>query len=174
MQNLVHPMKESGENFTDKMIVEKVMRTLTPHFDHVIVAIQEFNNLDTLKLKELVGSLEAHELRIVERKGVQDSIHVLQTQTWKKNYGFNKSKRKWDKTQSKKSSWLHFQKQNVDDRASKFSKRGKYHKDKLEKKNVQSYNYEKWGHLAKSFWYKKDKGATKDKDDEGVNLACEY
>lgn len=27
------------------------------------------------------------------------------------------------------------------------------------------------GHLSKNFWYKKDKGATKGKDDEGANIA---
>ena len=72
VQKLVHLMKGYGETLTDKMIVENVMCTLTSHFDHVIVAIQESNNLETLKLEDLVGSLEAHEIRIVERKGVQD------------------------------------------------------------------------------------------------------
>ncbi|XP_058732636.1 uncharacterized protein LOC131604194 [Vicia villosa] len=61
VQNLVHLMKGCGEVITDKMIVQKVMHTLTFHFDHVIVAIQESNNLETIKLKDLVGSLEAHE-----------------------------------------------------------------------------------------------------------------
>ncbi|XP_050875659.1 uncharacterized protein LOC127079298 [Lathyrus oleraceus] len=77
------------------MIVEKEMRILTSHFDHVIIAIQQSNNLETLKLEDLVDSLEAHELRIVERKE------------------------------------------------------------------------------AKNYWYKKDKGVAKGKDDEGENLACQ-
>ena len=68
VQKLVHLMKGCGEIITDKMIVEKVMRTLTSHFDHVIVAIQESNNLETTKVEDLVGSLEAHENRIFERK----------------------------------------------------------------------------------------------------------
>lgn len=76
------------------------MRTLTFHFDHVIVTIQESNNLETLKLEDLTGLLEAHELRIVERKGVQDSIQTLQAQTWKKHDSSNKS---ICKNQSKKS-----------------------------------------------------------------------
>ena len=85
MQKLVHLMKSYGETLTDKMIVEKVMCMLTSHFDHVIVAIQESNNLDTLKLEDLVGSLEAREIRIVERKGVQDSIQTLHAQSWNEN-----------------------------------------------------------------------------------------
>ena len=34
---------------------------------------------------------------------------------------------------------------------------------------MQCYNYEKWGHLDKNCWYKKDKGLTS--KDEGANLA---
>lgn len=59
------------------MIVEKAMRTLTSHFDHVIIAIEESNNLETMKLEDLIGLLEACELRIVERKRVQDLIQAL-------------------------------------------------------------------------------------------------
>ena len=62
-------MKGCGEIKPDKMIVEKVMRMLTSHFDHFIVAIKESNNLETTKVEDLVGSLEAHAMRIVERKG---------------------------------------------------------------------------------------------------------
>ena len=78
VQKLVHLMKGCGETITDKMIVEKVMRTLTSDFDHVIEAIQESNKLETTKVEDLVGSLEAHEMRIFKRKGVQDSIQALQ------------------------------------------------------------------------------------------------
>ena len=85
VHKFVHLMKGCGEIITDKMIVEKVMIMLTSHFDHVIVAIQKSNNLETTKVEDLVGSLEAHEMRIIERKGVQDSIQALQAQTWKKD-----------------------------------------------------------------------------------------
>ena len=70
VQKLVHLMKGYGETIIDKMIVEKVMRMLTSHFDHVIVVIQESNNLETTKVEDLVGYLEAREMRIIESKGV--------------------------------------------------------------------------------------------------------
>lgn len=54
VQNLVHLMKGCGEVLTDNMITEKAMRTLTSHFDHVIIVIQESNNLETLKQTDLV------------------------------------------------------------------------------------------------------------------------
>ena len=89
-------MKDCGETIIDKMIVEKVMRTLTSHFDHVIVAIQESNKLETTNVEDLVGLLEAHEMRIIERKEVQDSIQDHQDQSWIKNDGCNKFKGKFN------------------------------------------------------------------------------
>ena len=124
VQNLFHLMKGYGETINDKMIVEKVMRTLTSHFDHVIVAIQESNKLETTKVEDLVGSLEAHEMRIDERKGVQDSIQDLQAQSWKKDGGSNKIKGKFDKSQDKKT-WSNLHKNKVEDKNSESSKRGR-------------------------------------------------
>ncbi|XP_058782680.1 uncharacterized protein LOC131657233 [Vicia villosa] len=154
VQKRVHLMKGYGETLTDKMIVEKVMYTLTSHFDHVIVAIQEFNQLETLKLEDLVGSLEAHVIRIVERKGVQDSIQALQAQLWKKNGGSNKFKGKFDKNQGK-NPWSNPHKQHVEDKTFEPSKEEgeNYRKDKEDKKR--KYN-----------------GSTKGKD-EGANLALQ-
>ncbi|XP_050897252.1 uncharacterized protein LOC127104078 [Lathyrus oleraceus] len=54
VHNLLHLIKCCAEILTDKMIVENIMHILTSHFDHIIVAIQESNNLETIKLKDLV------------------------------------------------------------------------------------------------------------------------
>lgn len=78
MKNLVHLMKDLGETITGKIIVEKVIRTLISHFDHIIVVIHESGHLETLKLEDLIGSLEVHELRIVERNDIQDLLQALQ------------------------------------------------------------------------------------------------
>lgn len=176
VQNIVHLMKGCGETLTDKMIVEKVMCMLTSHFDQVIISIHESNILETMKLEGLVGLLEAHEMRIIERKGVQDSIQALQVQTWKKHGGSNKFKGKRDKTKSKKS-WSNPQKHKVDNRASESPPKEKENpikkrEKKEEEKSVQCYSCEKWGHLAKNYWYRKDRGATKGKE-EGENRAHE-
>lgn len=39
VHNLIHMMKSYGETMSDRMIIEKLMRTLTSHFDHVTLAI---------------------------------------------------------------------------------------------------------------------------------------
>nr|KYP59322.1 hypothetical protein KK1_014754 [Cajanus cajan] len=61
IQALVNSMKSCNEKFTDQKIVDKVLRTLAPRFDHIVVAIEEFKDLETMKVEELHNSLEAHE-----------------------------------------------------------------------------------------------------------------
>ncbi|PNX80701.1 retrovirus-related Pol polyprotein from transposon TNT 1-94, partial [Trifolium pratense] len=91
VQGLVHTMKNCGEIITDRMIIEKVMRTLIPNYDHIIAAIQESGSFPTMQLEDLVGSLEAHELVINKRKNAQEIVQAMQVETFKKNGG-NKGK----------------------------------------------------------------------------------
>lgn len=70
IQGLMHIMKSYGEVMTKKTIIEKVIRTFNIHFDHVIFDIQESSTLTTMKMEDLAGSLETHELGILERSGV--------------------------------------------------------------------------------------------------------
>lgn len=62
--SVTNQMKSCGEQLTNLMIVEKVMRTLTPRFDHIVVAIEESKDMAEIKVEELQASLEAHEIRL--------------------------------------------------------------------------------------------------------------
>ncbi|XP_019425108.1 PREDICTED: uncharacterized protein LOC109333984 [Lupinus angustifolius] len=92
-------MKSCGEKMEDAAIVEKILRTMTPKFDHVVVAIEESGRVDKIKTEELQGSLEAHEQRINERMVDEPSHQALQTQTgarkgsfYVKNFNKNQGK----------------------------------------------------------------------------------
>ncbi|KHN44587.1 hypothetical protein glysoja_027198, partial [Glycine soja] len=47
--------------------LKKVLRTLTPRFDHIVVAIEQDQNLEEMKIEELQGILKAQEMRLNER-----------------------------------------------------------------------------------------------------------
>ncbi|XP_019460007.1 PREDICTED: uncharacterized protein LOC109359766 [Lupinus angustifolius] len=79
-------MKAYGEKISDQSIVEKILRTLTPSFDHIVVAIEESNRLEDMKVEDLQGSLEAHEQRIIERSIERPVEQALQAYS-RKNFG---------------------------------------------------------------------------------------
>jgi len=53
LQVITNTMRVCDENIEDCRIVEKVLRTLTPQFDHVVVAIEESRDLDVMTIEEL-------------------------------------------------------------------------------------------------------------------------
>ncbi|XP_049399671.1 uncharacterized protein LOC125863677 [Solanum stenotomum] len=61
---IVSKMRSYGEKVTDQTIVEKILRSLTPKFDHVVAAIEESKDLSVFSFDELMGSLQAHEARL--------------------------------------------------------------------------------------------------------------
>ena len=52
------------EKISEETIVAKVLRSLTPKFDHVVTAIEETMDLLVLSVDELMSSFQAHESRI--------------------------------------------------------------------------------------------------------------
>ncbi|XP_019427170.1 PREDICTED: uncharacterized protein LOC109335493 [Lupinus angustifolius] len=78
---LTNAMKVLGETMTKQTIVEKIICTLTPRFDHIVVSIEESKKMDDLKIDQLQGSLEAHEQRILERSNEKPADQALQAQT---------------------------------------------------------------------------------------------
>ncbi|CAL0323339.1 unnamed protein product [Lupinus luteus] len=64
---LSNQMKGCGESVSDLMIVEKIMRSLPQKFDFIVVAIEESKDVNSMRIEELQSSLEAHELRLLER-----------------------------------------------------------------------------------------------------------
>ncbi|GKE96433.1 UBN2 domain-containing protein, partial [Tanacetum coccineum] len=61
---IVSQMRAYGDNITDETVVAKILRSLPPKFDHVVAAIEESKYISTLSFDELMGSLQAHEVRI--------------------------------------------------------------------------------------------------------------
>ncbi|TXG68966.1 hypothetical protein EZV62_003901 [Acer yangbiense] len=50
--------------YQDQRIVEKILRSMTRKFEHVVVAIEVSRDLSTLSVNSLMGSLQSHELRL--------------------------------------------------------------------------------------------------------------
>ena len=72
---IVSQMRTYGEKISDETIVAKVLRSLTPKFDHVVAAIEEAKDLSILSVDELMDSLQAHEARINRLSERNEKMH---------------------------------------------------------------------------------------------------
>ncbi|KAL0455689.1 UNVERIFIED_CONTAM: hypothetical protein Slati_0908100 [Sesamum latifolium] len=74
---VVNQMKWLGEKLTDVRVVEKILRSLNERFNHVVVAIDEAKDIESMSIDELNESLVAHEERM--KRSQQVSVEqVLQ------------------------------------------------------------------------------------------------
>ncbi|XP_073220132.1 uncharacterized protein [Cicer arietinum] len=168
VQTITNQMKANGEVMTEVVIIEKILRTLTQRYDHIVVAIEESKDLDTMKLEDLQSSLEAHELRVKERDEAHTQTQALQAQISKKSNQDGVKNKKW----KGKSRW--HQKQDQDEEAggsrsqqnSDNKSKKPSGKKKFDKRRVQCYNCQKYGHFADECRSKKEQ-----RDDGEVQLA---
>ena len=80
---IANKMRIHGEYMKDVLIIEKILRSMTPKYDYVVCSIEESNDLDILSIDELQSSLLVHEQRVhrhvvVEEQALQISYGVQQ------------------------------------------------------------------------------------------------
>ena len=56
------------EKILETTLVRKIMRSLPDRFNSKVIAIEEAKNLDSMKVKNLMGSLHAYEMTLKHRK----------------------------------------------------------------------------------------------------------
>ena len=157
---LTNQMKNYGEKLKDMMIIDKIMRTLTPRFDHIVITIEQGTNLERMRVEELQGIPKVQEFRLNERNYFISSDQSLQTQTYKGNSndgGKNKNEKgKWKNKGENSSEGLSNWNQNHNEENNKKNGgKNKGGKKKFNKKRIQCYNCHKQGHFVDECWDKK-------------------
>ncbi|KAK2405339.1 hypothetical protein QL285_054585 [Trifolium repens] len=145
---ITNEMKACGETLSEQVIIEKVLRSLTPQFDYIVVAIEHSKDLSTMKVEELQSSLEAHELRMTERTSEREAEQALKASFVNKDQKHNRHGR----AQMSEAFYSDMK---------KYQKR----KEKSDKKNVQCYCCKNFGHYAN------DCRSNKERESEEANMA---
>jgi hypothetical protein len=70
VEELVNAMKGLGEKFEESILVQKILRYLLDKFNPEVSAIEEINDLKTLSIDQILGTLTAYEMRINKDKSI--------------------------------------------------------------------------------------------------------
>ena len=74
---IVNKMRIHGDKTEDVLIVEKILRSLTPKFNFVVCAIEEANDVGLLLIDELQSSLLVHEQKINQQEEEEQALKVV-------------------------------------------------------------------------------------------------
>jgi hypothetical protein len=70
VEELLNSMKGLGEKIEESFLVQKILRSLLDKFNPRVSAIEELNDLKTLTIDKLLGTLTAYEMRISKDKSI--------------------------------------------------------------------------------------------------------
>ncbi|XP_014515482.1 uncharacterized protein LOC106773291 [Vigna radiata var. radiata] len=184
IQVIVNAMRACDKVVKDKKIVHKILRTLTPQYDHIVVAIVESRDLEKMKVEELQNSLEAHEQRLLERKTAekdasQNMNQALQAKIQKgRGFGRGRGRTRGGRGGRNGGRFSNNSEQikeesNNDQREGSYGGRGKPRgrggRKSVDKRNVQCFTCSKFGHYSSECWH--NESNKKIKNDEAANLA---
>ena len=68
VEETVNDMKGLGENIEEAPLVQKILRSFPDRFNPKFYAIKELNDLKTLPIDQLLGTLTAYEMRTSKDK----------------------------------------------------------------------------------------------------------
>ncbi|GAU38713.1 hypothetical protein TSUD_396410 [Trifolium subterraneum] len=106
VETLINQMKNCGSTLNEEEMVEKVLRTLTHKFDHIVVTIEQTKDLSEIKMEDLQSTLETHELKHCERNHGKEDEQALFVKFKK----YQDEKKKWQNKKGNKSILTDFNK----------------------------------------------------------------
>ncbi|KAK2399118.1 hypothetical protein QL285_048980 [Trifolium repens] len=152
---ITNEMKACGETLSEQVIIEKVLRSLTPQFDYIVVAIEHSKDLSSMRIEELQSSLEAQELRLTERNSEREVEQQALKAASEKKY----QKKSWSEAKNR-SDGAQMPETSTSDKQ-KYQKG----KERFDKTKVRCYCCQKLGHFAA------DCRSNKERESEEANKA---
>ncbi|GAU31624.1 hypothetical protein TSUD_63730 [Trifolium subterraneum] len=67
VMDFANSFDDLGEKMSDEKIVRKILRSLTKKFDMKVIAMEEAQDISTMRVDELIGSLQTYESSVNER-----------------------------------------------------------------------------------------------------------
>ncbi|XP_021612929.1 uncharacterized protein LOC110615395 [Manihot esculenta] len=89
---IVNKLRSLGNTVEEVKVVKKLLRSVSPKFLQIATTIEEFSDLTTKSVEEVIGSLKAHEERLLSCGGRSDETVLLTRAEWKAREEAKKNK----------------------------------------------------------------------------------
>ncbi|XP_068651551.1 uncharacterized protein [Aristolochia californica] len=83
-------LKRNDEKLEDVRIIEKILCSLDPKFEHIVVTIEETKDLEEMPIGQLQGSLQAYEEKHKKKQDLSEQLFKLQIKETNKEQTFLK------------------------------------------------------------------------------------
>ena len=69
--------------------MEKIIRSLDPKFDHIVIIIEETKDLEVITIEQLLGSLQAYKEKLKKQQRIVEQLLKLQLNSKEKKEDFD-------------------------------------------------------------------------------------
>ncbi|GAU34810.1 hypothetical protein TSUD_394360 [Trifolium subterraneum] len=150
-------LKRNGEKYDDVRIMEKVLRSLDPKFEHIITVIEETKDLEAMTIEQILGSLQAYEERKKKKEDIEEQVLKTRVDSPREEHGRSCQRRGDDRGRGRGRGYgggRGWRPNDDNNQRGEISSRGHGRgspKPRYDKSRVKCYNCENFGHYASEY-----------------------
>ncbi|CAJ2639360.1 unnamed protein product [Trifolium pratense] len=147
-------LKRNGEKYDDVRIMEKVLRSVDPKFEHIVTVIEETKDLEDMTMEQLLGSLQAYEEKKKKKEDIEEQVLKTRVDSPREEHGRSNQRRGGARERGRGRGYgggRGWRPNDDNNQRGEISSRGRGRgspKPRYDKSRVKCYNCEKFGHYA--------------------------
>lgn len=137
LNGLVARIRALGEPIGEGYVVKKILRAVPTKFLQIASTLEQFGDLDTMSIEEVIGSLKAHEERISGQVENKESQQLLMTEE------------EWSKHEASSGARLLLTREEWLQRSNRSGTNARDNRDRIDRSKIKCFNCGAFGHFLR-------------------------